>query len=268
MAHVAYARTLQDLYRSETVIMMTPQRVREDLVRSDSQEHPGRAHPDHLPADHEPHAARGDHRRSESLPRPSAARGSWRTSSSACAATSAVQTSCEAMRSGSPTCPSRPVTAMRVAERLAGLVHRREPAAIASSWRRAPASSSSRSSRTPVSASWSRRRRLEAYRRSARRPVAVPAGVEPGGASAARSCRCSGCRTPCARDRDQLQLLERQIAELTSPDPAPQSPCSTRRSGLVSGGSDTAAARGRPSRASQLELRLKPEHPDIGRMKR
>src|SRR5206468_6298584 len=30
----AYARTLKDLYRSETVVMVTPQRVREDLVRS------------------------------------------------------------------------------------------------------------------------------------------------------------------------------------------------------------------------------------------
>ncbi len=30
----AYARTLKDLYRSETVVMMTPQRVREDIVRS------------------------------------------------------------------------------------------------------------------------------------------------------------------------------------------------------------------------------------------
>ena len=30
----AYARTLKDVYRSESVVMMTPPKVREDLVRS------------------------------------------------------------------------------------------------------------------------------------------------------------------------------------------------------------------------------------------
>jgi polysaccharide chain length determinant protein (PEP-CTERM system associated) len=73
------------------------------------------------------------------------------------------------------------------------------------------------------------------------------------------------------RDRDRLALLERQLAELPAvqPTPVPVAPAPRR------GGGDqnvplTAAQQLEAARAElrTLQLRLRPEHPDIGRAKR
>jgi polysaccharide chain length determinant protein (PEP-CTERM system associated) len=69
-----------------------------------------------------------------------------------------------------------------------------------------------------------------------------------------------------ARDRDGLQLIQRQIADLESSD-ASAAPVVDGTGAIVGGSTEQQLAAVRTTLA-QLELRLKPEHPDIGRMKR
>jgi len=71
-----------------------------------------------------------------------------------------------------------------------------------------------------------------------------------------------------ARDRDQLALLERQIGDMTSPDAAAAEPRIDTASGTVSGGSAAQQLEAARAQLRSLELRLKPEHPDIGRLQR
>jgi uncharacterized protein involved in exopolysaccharide biosynthesis len=70
-----------------------------------------------------------------------------------------------------------------------------------------------------------------------------------------------------ARDRDKLQLLERQIADLNTPDPEEDTVVDAGTA-TVSGGSTRQQLAAARAALANLELRLKPEHPDIGRMKR
>jgi polysaccharide chain length determinant protein (PEP-CTERM system associated) len=71
------------------------------------------------------------------------------------------------------------------------------------------------------------------------------------------------------RDRDRRLLLERMSADLTSPDTdlLPPPATVTVEDGAVSGGSAQQLEAAR-ALLRQLELRLKPEHPDIVRLRR
>lgn len=71
------------------------------------------------------------------------------------------------------------------------------------------------------------------------------------------------------RDKDKVALIERQIAELTSPDANPEVSTSIIGSDatLPSGTAQQQLAAAQLA-LRNLELRLKPEHPDIQRMKR
>ena len=70
-----------------------------------------------------------------------------------------------------------------------------------------------------------------------------------------------------ARDRDKLRLVDRQLAELRSPGVEGDSVVDTG-SGTVTGGSTEQQLNAARAALSRLELRLKPEHPDVTRMKR
>jgi polysaccharide chain length determinant protein (PEP-CTERM system associated) len=69
-----------------------------------------------------------------------------------------------------------------------------------------------------------------------------------------------------SRDRDRLQALERELNDLMTQEPTGQLPPVAD----LEGGNGTAAQQLEAARRQfrQLELRLKPEHPDIVRMKR
>ncbi len=70
------------------------------------------------------------------------------------------------------------------------------------------------------------------------------------------------------RDRDRRLLLQRQIAELQSAPPPPPAPMPTPDATGVAGASAAERLESAKAALAQLELRLKPEHPDIVRMKR
>jgi len=69
-----------------------------------------------------------------------------------------------------------------------------------------------------------------------------------------------------ARDRDQLQLIERQIADANALDAVAEPALDPN--GAVSGGSTAQQLEAAKTALRNMELRLKPEHPDIGRMRR
>ena len=107
-------------------------------------------------------------------------------------------------------------------------------------------------------------KKLEEYRTAARRRVAVAADVEPDSGENAQM-QLQSLNDTLDRDRDRLQALERELNELMTPGDRPR-----RRSPATStltATSGTAAQQLEAARRQlrQLELRLKPEHPDIGR---
>ena len=69
-----------------------------------------------------------------------------------------------------------------------------------------------------------------------------------------------------SRDRDRLQALERELNDLMSQEPAAPAAASVD----VDAGTGSAAQQLEAARRQlrQMELRLKPEHPDVARMKR
>ena len=71
-----------------------------------------------------------------------------------------------------------------------------------------------------------------------------------------------------ARDRDRLHYIETQIADLTSPEALQDDPVVDASGGTVKGGTTAQQLAAANSALAQMELRLKPEHPDIARMKR
>jgi polysaccharide chain length determinant protein (PEP-CTERM system associated) len=68
-----------------------------------------------------------------------------------------------------------------------------------------------------------------------------------------------------SRDRDRLQALEREQNDLMSQEPAPAMPVADPDSGTGTAAQQLDAAR---RQLRQMELRLKPEHPDVVRAKR
>jgi polysaccharide chain length determinant protein (PEP-CTERM system associated) len=71
-----------------------------------------------------------------------------------------------------------------------------------------------------------------------------------------------------ARDRDRLQLIERQLADLTTPEAINDDAVVDASAGTVRGGTTAQQLAAARAVLSQLQLRLTPEHPDIVRMKR
>jgi polysaccharide chain length determinant protein (PEP-CTERM system associated) len=107
--------------------------------------------------------------------------------------------------------------------------------------------------------------RLEAYRRAnaGQLPSQVSSNLA---AINAAQLQAQRLQDAAARERDQLQLLERQIGDVTSPEAA--EPVLDSASGTVSGGSTTQQLEAARAALRNMELRLKPAHPDIGRMRR
>jgi polysaccharide chain length determinant protein (PEP-CTERM system associated) len=259
----AYARTLKDVYRSESVVMMTPPRVREDLVRSTvkttlagriqtiTQQIMSRTRLEAIVTDLNLYP---EERR-----------------------TGLMEDVVERMRKDVTVevvrgdafkvayASESPVTAMRVTERLAGLFidenlkDREELAQGTSQFLESQLEDAHQRL-------LNQEKRLEAYRRA-------NAGQLPSQSSAnlaainTAQLQAQRLQDAVGRERDQLQLLERQIADSTSPD-AVAEPVLDPASASVSGGSATQQLEAARAALRNLELRLKPEHPDIGRMRR
>jgi polysaccharide chain length determinant protein (PEP-CTERM system associated) len=261
----AYARTLKDLYRSEAVIMMTPQRVREDLVRSTtvrstlaeriqtiSQQIMSRTRLESIIVDL--NLYQEDRR------------------------TGLMEDIVERMRRDVTVQTVRgdafrvayvsesPITAMRVAERLAGLfidenLKDREQMAQGTSQFLESQLEDARKRLVEQET------RLEAYRRA--HAGQLPSQVDSNLAAInGAQLQMQRLQDSVARDRDQLQLLERQLADATSPEAAAAEPVLDSASASVSGGSARQQLETARAALRNMELRLKPEHPDIGRMRR
>ena len=259
---MAYTRTLPNKYQSDTLVMIQPQRVREDLVRSAeqvdladriqtiTQQIMSRTRLETIINDLNLYARE----REEGL----------------------MEDVVELMRRDVSVTVVRgdafrvsyisenPIMAMRVAERLARLFideNLREREMVAQGTSQFLGSQLEDARRRLVE----QEKKLEAYRRA-------HAGELPSQQASNLTAlnnvqmQIQSLVESRARDRDSLQLVQRQIADLESPDNA-SAPVVDSTGAIVGGSTEQqlAAARGT---LSQLELRLKPEHPDIGRMKR
>ena len=262
-ATYSYTRTLPNLYRSETLVMIQPAQVRQDLVRSGNQANPAdriqtitqqimsRSRLEAIITDLNLYEAR---RRSglmedivESMRRD--------------VAVNVVRGDAFRISYVSGT----PVTSMRVTERLARLFideNLRDREMLAQGTSQFLGSQVDDARRRLVE----QEKKLEAYRRTHSGELPSQQSSNLAALSNAQM-EVQSLVDSMSRDRDKLQLIERQMAELTAPDPEEDSVVDTG-SGTVSGGTTQQQLMAARAALSQLELRLKPEHPDIGRMKR
>jgi polysaccharide chain length determinant protein (PEP-CTERM system associated) len=260
----AYARTLKDIYRSESVVMMTPPRVREDLVKSTvratladriltiSQQIMSRTRLEGIITDLNLYP---EDRR-----------------------TGLMEDVVERMRKDVSVDVVRgdafkvayvsesPVTAMKVTERLAGLfidenLKDREDLA----------QGTSQFLESQLEDAHKRlldeEKRLEAFRRANAGQLPSQAQANLAAINSAQ-LQAQRLQDSVTRDRDQLALIERQIGDMTSPEAIAAEPKVDGASGTVSGGSTAQQLEAARAELRSMELRLKPEHPDIGRMKR
>ena len=260
----AYARTLPDRYRSDTVIMMLRQRVREDLIRSTvrttlreqiqtiSQQIMSRTRLESIivdlnlyPEDRESGLLEDVIERMRQDVGVQTVRG-------------------DAFRVSYIS--DSPVTAMHVAERLAGLfidenLKNREQLAQGTSQFLESQLEDARQRLIE------QEKRLEAYRRA--HAGELPSQVQ-SNLAAINSAQLQAQRLQDAlsRDRDQLQILERQLADTETPPEPASEPVLDSTAGSISGGSAGQQLNAARAALRQMELRLKPEHPDIGRMQR
>ena len=267
---------LPNRYRASTSILIVPQRVPETFVRPTVTDGPGRAAQHHQPADPQPHAARAHRAGVQPLRARAPADDHGRRHRAHARGTSASTSpgpAAGATRSTTSASRSRPPSP----ERRCG---------SPSAWRRC---SSRRTSRTAKlladqtdqflrgAARRAQRRRLRSRRRSSQEfRHATPAGCP---TRCSRTCSCCrarsrGCRRsprPTTAIAIGCALLERQLAEMPA---VVGEPGACRRAAPRGGGEQsqamTAAQQLEVARAElrALELRLKPEHPDIGRAKR
>jgi protein tyrosine kinase modulator len=253
----AYARTLKDLFRSETVVMMTPQRVREDVVRSAarppladriqtiSQQIMSRTRLEAIVTDLNlyPEERRSglmediiEHMRKDvtvEVVRGDAFKVAYVSES--------------------------PVTAMRVTERLAGLFideNLKDREDLAQGTSQFLESQLEDAHKRLLN----QEKRLEAYRRANAGQLPSQSQANLAAINTAQ-LQAQRLQDAAARDRDRLGLLERQIGDMASADAIDSENAS-------SGGS--AADQLEKARADlrSMELRLKPEHPDILAMRR
>lgn len=263
-ATVAYTRTLENIYRSETVVMIQPQRVREDLVKAATtstataeriqtitQQIMSRSRLEGIITDlnlYERERRVGlmedvveQMRRDVSVQviRGDAFRISYIS--------------------------GQPVTAMKVAERLARLFideNLREREMMAQGTSQFLNSQLDDARRRLVE----QEKKLEAYRRahSGELPSQQQSNLT---ALTNIQMEVQALIDSVARDRDKLQLIDRQLAELTAPE-AEESAVVDATTGAVRGGSAQQQADAAKVVLAQMELRLKADHPDIARMKR
>jgi polysaccharide chain length determinant protein (PEP-CTERM system associated) len=262
-ATYSYTRTLPNLYRSETLVMIQPAQVRQDLVRSGSQANPA----DRIQTITQQIMSRS---RLEAIITDLNLYEAKRRSG-------LMEDIVESMRSDVAVNVVRgdafrisyvsgtPVTAMRVTERLARLFideNLRDREMLAQGTSQFLGSQVDDARRRLVE----QEKKLEAYRRSHSGELPSQQSSNLAALSNAQM-QVQALVDSMSRDRDRLQLIERQIAELTAPDPEEDSVVDTG-SGTVTGGTTQQQLMAARAALSQLELRLKPEHPDIGRMKR
>ena len=118
-------------------------------------------------------------------------------------------------------------------------------------------------------------KKLEAYRLrySSELPSQAPSNLQ---ASQNAQTQLDEMNDSINRDRDRRLMLERQIAELSEPPPPSVAPAASAGSSSIAAGEDVllngesaadqlVAAR---NKLRALELRLKPDHPDMVRMRR
>jgi polysaccharide chain length determinant protein (PEP-CTERM system associated) len=261
---VLYTRTLPDRYRSESVIMIQPPRVRPDLIRTTVNVKPSE--------------------RIETITQ----QVMTRTRLEAIITdlrlypelqhTKLMEDIVEQMRDDVTIGVVRgdafrisyesdvPVTAMRVTERLARLFideNLRDRELLAEGTSQFLSSQLEEARRRLIE----QEKRLEEYRR--RHAGELPSQMQSN--LTAVGTLQSQARTVAdalERDRDRLQIMERQLAELTSPQALADDPVVDRTGAKVSGGTTEQQLAAAREALSEMSLRLKPEHPDITRMKR
>jgi polysaccharide chain length determinant protein (PEP-CTERM system associated) len=262
-ATFAYTRELPSLYRSETLVMIQPPRVREDLVRS--------ANPNNAPD------------RIQTITQQILSRSRLEAIITdlnlyeADRRVGLMEDVIERMRSDVSVTVVRgdafrvayvsrsAVTAMKVTERLARLFideNLRDRDMLAQGTSQFLSSQVDDARRRLVE----QEKKLEVYRRSHSGELPSQQTSNLAGLSNVQM-QVQSLVDSMARDRDKLQLMERQIAELTAPDPEEDTVVDAGTA-TVSGGSTRQQLAAARAALSNLELRLKPEHPDIGRMKR
>lgn len=259
----AYTRTLPSLYKSETLVMIQPPQVRQDLVRSANRTDPA----DRIQTITQQIMSRT---RLEAIITDLKLYEAQRRAG-------LMEDVIEAMRRDVAVTVVRgdafrisyvsgtPVTAMRVTERLARLFideNLRDREMLAQGTSQFLGSQVDDARRRLVE----QEKKLEAYRRSHSGELPSQQSSNLAALSNAQM-QVQALVDSMARDRDKLQLVERQIAELTAPDPEEESVVDTG-SGSVRGGSTAQQLAAARAALAQQELRLKAEHPDIARMKR
>jgi polysaccharide chain length determinant protein (PEP-CTERM system associated) len=262
-AMYAFTRTLPNLYRSETLVMIQPAQVRQDLVRSGSQVNPA----DRIQTITQQIMSRS---RLEAIITDINLYEVQRRSG-------LMEDVVESMRRDVSVNVVRgdafrisyvsrtPVTAMRVTERLARLFideNLRDREMLAQGTSQFLGSQVDDARRRLIE----QEKKLEAYRRSHSGELPSQQSSNLAALSNAQM-QVQSLVDSMSRDRDRLQLIERQIAELTAPDPEEDTVVDAG-SGTVRGGTTQQQLAAARDALSQLQLRLKPEHPDIGRMKR
>ena len=258
----AYARGLPDRYMSETLILMVPPRLREELVRSTAQSRMGE--------------------RVQTISQQIMSRTRLETIINDldlyrdARRTGIMEDIVERMRKDVTVqvvrgdafrvsyVSDRPDTAMKVAERLARLFideNLRDRELMAQGTSQFLTSQLEDARRRLVE----HEKRLEDYRR--KHAGELPSQQQSNLAALNNAqMQVQNLIDSTSRDRDRLQLLERMIADATAPGAAPEPVVEV--GGSMTGG--TAAQQLAAAQASlrAMELRLKPEHPDIIRAKR
>ena len=262
VAMFAYTRTLPNRYRSDTLVMIQPQRVREDLIRTTAQVDLA----DRIQTITQQIMSRT---RLETIINDLNLYQKEREAG-------LMEDVVELMRRDvavtvvrgdafrvSYVSPS-PILAMRVAERLARLFideNLREREAVAQGTSQFLGSQLDDARRRLIE----QEKKLEAYRRA-------NAGELPSQQTSNLTAlnnvqvQIQNLVESRARDRDSLQLVQRQIADLESPDSLAAAVVDD--SGSIVGGSTEQQLAAARNMLSQAQMRLKPEHPDIGRLKR
>ena len=263
-AATLYTRTLPDRYRSETVIMIQPPRVRPDLVRTTvnvkvsdrvdtiTQQIMSRTRLEAIIVDLNLYPELRERALMEDIVE------SMRT-----------DVEVEVVRGDAFRVAYEsnvPVTAMKVAERLGRLFideNLRDREMLAEGTSQFLGSQLEEARRRLIE----QEKKLEAYRLkySGELPSQLDSNI-----TAVNSLQTQArvLADSVGQDRDRLQLIERQLIELTSPEALIVDPVVDSAGGTVTGGSTQQQLVAAREALSNMALRLKPEHPDIARMHR
>jgi polysaccharide chain length determinant protein (PEP-CTERM system associated) len=260
---IAYTRTLPNRYKSETVIMVQPPRVRPDLVKSSVNSSPA----DRIQTITQQILSRT--RLEAIIIDLNLYPGERRTG--------LMEDVVERMRRDVSVNVVRgdafrvgyqsvsPITAMKVTERLGRLFideNLRDREMLAEGTSQFLSSQLDDARRRLIE----QEKKLEVYRRthSGELPSQQQSNLT---AISNLQLQLQALLDSISRDRDRLQVIQRDMADLTSPE-ATAEDAVIDASGVVQGGTTAQKLVAARTSLSQLQLRLKPEHPDIARMKR